>query len=186
MAIEITNNGASLKIKNGLQIRNIMKAQIIEIVVVKTNIIKIDIGKGALYNIFIPYADVTVPVTADPEALKDAINDLLVSAGIVGSATEAKQIEEIGKLNLLNEQVTTIKNAVSTLDNKIFFEPVLIDESNPNIIYKGFASPAANAEEAVWAIQRISNTGDVCSYQWADGNKNFDNIWNNRTSLLYA
>ena len=176
MAIEITNNGASLKIKNGLQIRNIMKAQIIEIVVVKTNIIKIDIGKGALYNIFIPYADVTVPVTADPEALKDAINDLLAAASIVGNATEAKQIEEIGKLNLLNEQVTTIKNAVSTLDNKIFFEPVLIDESNPNIIYKGFASPAANAEEAVWAIQRISNTGDVCSYQWADGNKNFDNI----------
>jgi hypothetical protein len=186
MAIEITNNGASLKIKNGLQIRNIMKAQIIEIVVVKTNIIKIDIGKGALYNIFIPYADVTVPITADPEALKDAINDLLAAASIAGNATEAKQIEEIGKLNLLNEQVTTIKNAVSTLDNKIFFEPVLIDESNPNIIYKGFASPAANAEEAVWAIQRISNTGDVCSYQWADGNKNFDNIWNNRTSLLYA
>lgn len=186
MAIEITNNGASLKIKNGLQIRNIMKSQIIEIVVVKTNIIKIDIGKGALYNIFIPYADVTVPVTADPEALKDAINDLLAAASIVGNATEAKQIEEIGKLNLLNEQVTTIKNAVSTLDNKIFFEPVLIDESNPNIIYKGFASPAANAEEAVWAIQRISNTGDVCSYQWADGNKNFDNIWNKRSELLYA
>lgn len=186
MAIEITNNGASLKIKNELQTRNIMKSQIIEIVVIKTNIIKIDIGKGALYNIFIPYADVTVPVTANPEALKDAINDLLAASGVAGSATEAHQVEELGKLNVLNEQVATIKNAVSTLDNKIFFEPVLIDESNPNIIYKGFASPAANTGEAVWAIQRISNTGDVCAYQWADGNKNFDNIWNKRTDLLYA
>lgn len=186
MAIEITNNGASLKIKNELLTRNIMKSQIIEIVVVKTNVIKIDIGKRALYNIFIPYADVTVPVTANPEALKDAINDLLAASGVAGSATEANQVEEILKLNVLNEQVATIKNAVSTLDNKIFFEPVLIDESNPNIIYKGFASPAANTGEAVWAIQRISNTGDVCAYQWADGNKNFDNIWTKRTDLLYA
>lgn len=186
IGIEITNNGASLRIKNGALIRNIMKAQIIEIVVVKTNIIKIDIGKGALYNVFIPYADVTVPATASPEALKDAINDMLAASGVAGSATEAKQIEEIAKLNVLNEQVTTIRYAVSTLDSKIFFEPVLIDESNPNIIYKGFASPAANPQEAVWAIQRISNTGDVCSYQWADGNKDFDNIWTKRTDLLYA
>lgn len=184
--IAITNNGVSLRIKNGTLIRNIMKSQIIEIVVVKTNIIKIDIGKGALYNVFIPYADVTFPATASPEILKDAINDMLAATNISGSATEEKQIEEIAKLNVLNEQVTNIRYAVSTLDSKIFFEPVLIDESNPNIIYKGFASPAANPQEAVWAIQRISNTGDVCSYQWADGNKDFDNIWNNRTELLYA
>lgn len=186
MAIEISNNGASLKIKNGTQIRNIMKNQIIEIVVVKTNIIKIDIGKGALYNIFIPFADVTVPIAVDPELLKDAISDMLATTSIAGNATEAKQIEEINKLNTLNATISQIQNSVSTLDSKIFFEPVLVDESNPNIIYKGFASPAANAQEAVWAIQRISNTGDVCSYQWAAGKKNFDNIWNNRTDLLYA
>ena len=48
MGTEITNNGASLKIKNGTLVRNIMKNQILEIAVVKTNIIKIDIGKGAL------------------------------------------------------------------------------------------------------------------------------------------
>ncbi len=186
MAIEITNNGASLKIKNGALIRNIMKNQILEIVVVKTNIIKIDNGKGVLYNLFIPYADVTIPVTADPEALKDAINDMMAVSVIVGNATEAKQIEEIVKLNNLNTTVSQIQTSVSTLDSKIFFEPVLIDESNPNIIYKGFASPSANLQDAVWAIQKISNTGDVCSYQWADGNKNFDNIWNNRLSLLYS
>lgn len=186
MAIEITNNGASLKIKNGTQLRNIMKSQIQEIVVVKTNIIKIDIGKGALYNVFIPYADVTVPVAADPEALKDAINDMMSATAIIGTATEAKQIEEINKLNVLNEAVANIKNSVSTLDSKIFFEPVLVDESNPQVIYKGFASPAANPTEAVWAVQRISINGDVCSYQWADGNKNFDNIWNSRATLIYA
>lgn len=186
MATEITNNGASLKINNGTQVRNIMKNQIQEIAVVKTNIIKIDIGKGALYNVFIPYADVTVPATANAEALRDAINDMLASTVTAGTATEAKQTEEINKLNAINEQVSSIKTSVSALDSKIFFDPVLIDESNPNVIYKGFASPSAKHDEAVWAIQKITNTGEVCSYQWADGNKNFDNIWNDRATLTYA
>jgi hypothetical protein len=185
MAIEISNNGASLKIKNGTQVRNIMKNQIQEIVVVKTDTIKIDIGKGALYNVFIPFADVTVPAVADAEALRDAINEMMAAPAIVGIATELKQIEEINKLTALNDAVSNIKTSVNTLDSKIFFEPVLIDESNPNIIYKGFASPAAKTDEAVWAIQKVSNTGDICSYQWADGDKNFDNVWNNRAALLY-
>src|SRR5687767_15151555 len=136
MATEISNNGASLKIKIGAQVRDIMKHQIQEIVVVKTDTIKIDIGKGALYNVFIPFADVTVPLVADVDALREAINDML-AASVAGNATEAKQIEEIAKLNFLNDAVNNIKNSVSTLDSKIFFEPVLVDESNPNIIYKG-------------------------------------------------
>ncbi|MBA2611303.1 MAG: hypothetical protein H0U95_04975 [Bacteroidetes bacterium] len=186
MSIQITNNGASIKITNGAEVRNIMKHQIQEIVVIKTNIIKIDIGKGALYNVFIPFADVTAPVAADAEALKEAINEFLAASATAGTATEAKQLIEIEKLNSLNTTADTIKNAVSALDNKIFFEPVLIDESNPNVIYKGFASPAAITQDAVWAIQRVSINAEICSYQWADGNKNFDNVWNNRATLIYA
>jgi molybdopterin-binding protein len=185
MAIEITNNGASLKIKNGTQVRNIMKSQIQEIVVVKTDTVKIDIGKGALYNVFIPFADVTIPAVANVDALRDAINEMLSSAQ-AGIATEAKQIEEISKLDSLNTTVSQIHTSVNSLDSKVFFEPVLIDESNPNIIYKGFASPAAKVDDPVWAIQKVSNTGDVCSYQWADGNKNFDNVWNDRATLSYS
>ncbi len=186
MTIEITNNGASIKINDTTTIRNIMKSQIQEIVVVKTNIIKIDIGKGALYNVFIPYADVTIPSTANPEALKDVINTMLSASIVSGTATEEKQIVEIEKLNALNATADTIKNAVNALDSKIFFEPVMVDESNPNLIYKGFASPAANGQDAVWAIQRVSIANEICSYQWADGNKNFDNVWNNRAALIYS
>ncbi|MFL5763892.1 MAG: hypothetical protein ACJ77K_08135 [Bacteroidia bacterium] len=185
MAIEITNNGASLKITNGTQVRNIMKSQIQEIVVVKTDTVKIDIGKGALYNVFIPFADVTVPAVANADALRDAINEML-SSTVAGTATEAKQIEEIAKLNTLNTTVAQIQTSVNSLDSKVFFEPVLIDESNPNIIYKGFASPAAKVGDPVWAIQKVSIAGDICSYQWADGNKNFDNVWNDRTTLPYS
>ena len=186
MTTEITNNGASIKINDTVSIRNIMKSQIIEIVIVKTNILKIDIGKGALYNVFIPYADVTIPNTANPEALKDVINTMLSATLVSGTATEEKQIAEIEKLNILNATTDTIKNAVNALDSKIFFEPVMVDESNPNLIYKGFASPAASTQNPIWAIQRISIANEVCSYQWADGNKNFDNVWSNRATLIYS
>ena len=186
MATQITNNGASLKITNGTQIRDIMKSQVIEISVVKTNIIKIDIGKGALYNVFIPYADVTVPATADPESLKEAINAMMAASFIAGDATEARQVEQTAKLTTIDANINTIKSSVSSLDGKIFFDPVIVDESNPQIIYKGFASPAADPAAAVWAIQKISSNGDVVSYLWADGNKNFDNVWNNRATLVYA
>lgn len=185
MATQITNNGASLKITSGAQIRDIMKSQVIEISVVKTNIIKIDIGKGALYNVFIPFADVTEPVAADPETLKEAINAMIASSP-AGTATEARQVEQTVKLNTIDANINNIKNSVGSLDGKIFFEPVIVDESNPQTIYKGFASPAANPADAVWAIQKISTNGDVVSYQWADGNKNFDNVWNDRVTLAYS
>jgi hypothetical protein len=186
MAVQINNDGASLKIINGTQVRNIVKNQIREISVVKTNIIKIDIGKGALYNVFIPYADVTFPVAADPESLKEAINGMLSSTGTTGAATEANQLDQTAKIVALTDAVNNIKTSMNSLDSKTFFDPVLVDESNPQVIYKGFANPAALLTDPVWAIQRVSVNGDVCSYQWADGNKNFDNIWNNRTALVYS
>jgi hypothetical protein len=187
MPIQIANNGASIKITNGTVIRNVTKTQIIEIAVIKANIIKIDIGQGALHNIFIPYADVTVPATANAGALRDAINDFLAPAAAgAGSATEAKQIEEIALLNTISGSITNIRTLVTVIDNKIFYEPMLVDDGGAGIIYRGFALNTGTLQtEPVWAIQRIQKEGDVDVYTWADGNKNFDNSWIDRESLTY-
>ncbi len=186
MPTQIINDGASLKIVNGTLVRNIVKSQIREISVVKTNIIKIDIGKGALYNVFFAYADVTVPVAADPETLKEAVIAMLSTGAAGGAATEANQLDQTAKILALTDAVNNIKASMLSLDSKTFFEPVQVDESNPQVIYKGFANPGALATDAVWAIQRVSINGDICTYQWAGGNKNFSNIWNNRTALVYS
>jgi hypothetical protein len=185
MAIQITNNGASIKIVNGSQVRHIMKQQIVELEIVKTNILRIDIGKGALGNVYIPQPEVTLPVVTTPEELKDAVNDMLQSV-TAGSATEAKQIEQITKLNDLNSGINLLKQSMQNVDNKLFFEPTYVDESNPNTIYKGFAVAGSATGDAVWAIQKVVVIGDVCNYLWADGNRNFDNVWENRTNLTYA
>lgn len=225
MATTITNNGASIKIDNGATIRNIMKNQIIEVSVIKTNVIKIDIGQGALNNVFIPYVDVTSPIAASPGVLRDAINDFMAntvnSGSASGGATESKQDTQIskqdaqttkltsldttastintkvnsidvsasnisGKVNSLDSTASSIRLSVISLDNKIFYDPVIIDETNPNIIYYGYVDPASYSEEApVWAIMRVTNDVGIKRFKWADGNKNFDNVWFNRESLSY-
>lgn len=238
MATTITNNGASIKIDNGVTIRNLMKNQIIEVSVIKTNTIKIDKGEGALNNVFINYADVTAPVTANAGELRDAINDMMansVNSNGAGGATEAKQDIQIAKQDIqttkltsldtttssistkvnsiestassINTKVTSIDTTANTisnkvnsidsnaqsmkvslnnLDNKLFYDPVIVDESNPNIVYYGYVDPLLNNEaNPVWAIMRVTNDVGIKRYKWADGNKNFDNIWNNRETLTY-
>src|ERR1051325_10295605 len=99
MATTITDTGASLKITIGTQERSIIKAQIIEISVIKTNIVKIDIGLGVLHNVFVTHGDVTAPLTPSPEALRDALIAMLSPAATGASASEQRQIEQIDILN---------------------------------------------------------------------------------------
>jgi hypothetical protein len=185
-ATTIIDNGASIKITVGSQVRNIIKAQIIEISVIRTNIIKIDIGQGALDNIFIPYAEVTQPVLASPEALRDAINALLTPIVNTATATEAKQTEQIDILNVVKDNIQTIQNLMSVLDKKIFYEPLLEDDGGAGIIYKGYALVGSTPDAPLWAIERIQKVGDVDVHNWADGDKLFNNVWNDRESLSYS
>ena len=181
METTITDNGASIKLTIGTQVRNITKSHIVEVSVIKTNIIKIDIGLGALDNIYIPYADVTSPVTASAEALRDAILTLIPStAGGTGSgqATEAKQNEGIIILNALLTKA-------SNLDGKILGEPSLSDESGAGTVYKGYAVTGALPTDPVWAIQRIQRISDVNIITWANGLKEFTHLWNERETLTY-
>lgn len=60
----------------------------------------------------------------------------------------------------------------------------LIDStSTAGYTYVGNAVIGSSLANAVWKIAKISTTGVVTR---ADGNSNYDNIWNNRTSLSYS
>jgi hypothetical protein len=59
------------------------------------------------------------------------------------------------------------------------------DSGNPDILYVGQAVPGSSPDNPVWRIKRV-NTSSGIIIQWADGNDNFDNIWNNRESLSYS
>jgi len=71
------------------------------------------------------------------------------------------------------------------------------DISNQNsVIYMGWynvenpgwaTDTTANRKgEAKWKILRISISAGEYTYEWADGNENFDNVWDDRAALDYS
>lgn len=182
---EISNNGSSLKITTDAVPRFILKSQIKDVNVLRDTIIKIDIGQGALNNVFVDQAEVTLPVSQSVDDLRDQILAMLVNSN-TGSATEQKQDAEIETIKGLQTQVLDLQSKVGSVDNKLFYEPALVDESNPNAIYKGYALPGAKTSDAVWAIEKISSKNGISSYKWATGNRNFDKVWDNRATLIFS
>jgi len=61
-----------------------------------------------------------------------------------------------------------------------------IDEASASLTYVGKADPGSLDSGALWQIKKIEVIGDETIITWADGNTNFDNIWDNRASLIYS
>ena len=61
-------------------------------------------------------------------------------------------------------------------------------DANGNMIYVGKAMPGASEAVNVWRIQKFTyDAGDnLTSTLWADGDKEYDNVWANRTELDYS
>jgi len=58
--------------------------------------------------------------------------------------------------------------------------------SDPDILYIGHAGIGAVETDAVWRIKEFNLSGVTVVKKYADGNANFDNIWNNREVLTYT
>jgi len=53
--------------------------------------------------------------------------------------------------------------------------------------YFGYAHPENDSEDApVWRIKKMLKVGTIYTFKFADGNSNFDNIWDDRASLTYT
>lgn len=61
-----------------------------------------------------------------------------------------------------------------------------VDEISSTVTYVGKADPGTSGSAASWQIQRITVSGTITTIEFADGNSDFDNIWNNRASLTYS
>lgn len=60
---------------------------------------------------------------------------------------------------------------------------VQIDEG-ATYTYIGYAAPGTLTAAATWKIKRMTNASGVIV--WADGDSNFDNVYDDRTSLTYS
>ena len=61
-------------------------------------------------------------------------------------------------------------------------------DTSGNITYIGFAKPGSTEDKPVWAIKKLEydDNGNLVAIKWAEGNNNFDKIWNNRTTYSYS
>jgi len=63
---------------------------------------------------------------------------------------------------------------------------VVVDAPDANTTYVGEAYPGADTTAALWRVKRISVSGNVTSIEFADGNTQFDNVWDDRAILTYT
>ena len=61
-----------------------------------------------------------------------------------------------------------------------------VDDAGAGITYIGYATPGTQSSAPNWQIKKMTETGDDIAIEWADGDDNFDNIWNNRLSIVYS
>lgn len=59
------------------------------------------------------------------------------------------------------------------------------DTTTVDTIYIGYAEIGSSEASAVWRIKKI-DTVTGADTTWADGNDNFDNIWDDRAILVYS
>jgi len=70
-------------------------------------------------------------------------------------------------------------------DLNINYKINLDDTSQANITYIGKAELNAGTNaSSVWQIQKIDETSGLI-LNWAEGNDNFDNVWDDRLNLTY-
>lgn len=63
---------------------------------------------------------------------------------------------------------------------------VLVDTSTSGTTYVGEAVPNSATSSALWRVYKVAVSATSTTVQFADGNDNFDNVWNDRSSLSYS
>lgn len=61
-----------------------------------------------------------------------------------------------------------------------------IDEASSTVTYIGEAPTGASPSSPIWRISRVTSSGTQTIIQFANGNTNWNSIWDDRASLSYS
>ncbi len=110
-----------------------------------------------------------------------------LSSGEVGAVkATAQRALHVNLRSNSGQEFGTLANPLVTSGAAPAQQATRIDEASTTITYVGKAEVGTANSDAAWQISRISLSGSVTSIEFADGNANFDNVWNNRASLSYS
>lgn len=113
----------------------------------------------------------------------------------MGQANAVSDLERAEHASSVLAKRVTAVNTVGTQVNPATEETLagqysirLDDTSTVGITYVGKATIGTATSSALWQIRKIDETGTPVTMvvTWADGNANYDNVWDNRLSLSYS
>lgn len=89
-------------------------------------------------------------------------------------------------VNLRDENGNTVGSSSSpTYIDKAQYKTEF-EDAGSGTLYLGNAVPGTLTSAASWRIKKIVDAGTSIEITFADGNSNFDNIWDDRASLSYS
>ncbi len=103
-----------------------------------------------------------------------SIGDVTLTPGLpAGAATAAKQDTGNSSLAALETETTPYATRVDS-------------STTPGVLYVGTAATGASESDPVWRIKSVDTSSGV-TVTWADGNSEFDNVWDDRaTGVAYS
>jgi hypothetical protein len=104
-----------------------------------------------------------------------AISDGTHTAGV----TVAGELKVLSTGQATETTLTTIKTETATQ------YATRVDQATSTVMYVGKAAIGSLTSGAVWRVKKVDTTSGIV-ITWADGNSNFDNIWDNRAILTYT
>lgn len=116
---------------------------------------------------------ITLPVETVAEPIDVQISSIPLP---IGASTSDRQDTGNSSLNSIE----------STLTTGLAKYAKRMDEASDTVTYYGEALPGTADSAANWRIYKQTITGAVTDTKWADGDSNFDNIWDDRASLSYV
>lgn len=80
----------------------------------------------------------------------------------------------------------SLSTPMPTADYSTVYPPIIDTTTTSGTIYFGFATvgSSANTSSAIWRIMRMVDSSGILTFSFADGDTNFDNIWDNRATTV--
>ncbi len=113
-------------------------------------------------------------VIAQIQTIRDSLTRLLGKVRITDGANDAG-LTAGGRLKVDAEISASSDGAAKR-----------IDWASQTVLYTGWASPGTSSSSASWKIRRRSFSGDDFIDEWADGDTESDNVWDDRAALAYS
>ncbi|HVI45224.1 MAG TPA: hypothetical protein VM802_10150 [Chitinophaga sp.] len=178
--VQIVDDVSSIRIaRDGLTPQLVHKWQVRVISIMQGDTLCIDIGEGPLRHIYIRFSDVTSPIVNNVIELQNRVIEMLGTHFTKQDTTNSLLVQTRDTLKQLLDTITANGGIGGAK------EPMRIDESIPNILYKGYSNPGVEPNVAAWAIERVERNGDIFSYRWAEGTQDYRFIWDLRYELSY-